>query len=81
MIFNVQAFSVLLTKQERIVPPSQQAPLASWYFEQLEANAELKMQDLSSWQSLRQLVPRCRPDWLASVGAEGQAIIDAYNKM
>jgi len=58
------------------------ASLASWYFEQLEANG-MKVEDAGPefLAELKAIGAKMQADWLASVGAEGQAIIDAYNKM
>ena len=58
------------------------ASLANWYFEQLEANG-MKVEDAGPefLAELKAIGAKMQADWLASVGAEGQAIIDAYNKM
>ena len=58
------------------------ASLASWYFEQLEANG-MKVEDAGPefLAELKAIGAKMQADWLSSVGAEGQAIIDAYNKM
>ena len=58
------------------------AELASWYFEQLEANG-MKVEDAGPGflKELKSIGAKMQADWLASVGADGQAIVDAYNKM
>ena len=58
------------------------ASLANWYFEQLEANG-MKVEDAGPdfLKELKAIGAKMQADWLASVGDEGQAIIDAYNKM
>jgi len=58
------------------------ASLASWYFEQLEANG-MKVEDAGPefLKELKAIGAKMQADWLASVGSEGQAIIDAYKKM
>ena len=58
------------------------ASLANWYFEQLEANG-MKVEDAGPefLSELKAIGAKMQADWLASVGAEGQAIIDAYNNM
>ena len=58
------------------------ASLASWYFEQLEANG-MKVEDAGPefLSELKAIGAKMQADWLASVGSEGQAIIDAYKKM
>ena len=58
------------------------ASLASWYFEQLEANGmEVTDAGPEFLKELKAIGAKMQADWLASVGADGQAIIDAYNKM
>jgi len=58
------------------------AELASWYFEQLEANG-MKVEDAGPafLKELKTIGAKMQADWLASVGADGQAIVDAYKKM
>ena len=58
------------------------ASLANWYFEQLEANG-MDVTDAGPefLKELKAIGAKMQADWLASVGAEGQAIIDAYKKM
>lgn len=58
------------------------ADLANWYFEQLEANG-MKVEDAGPefLKELKTIGAKMQADWLATVGADGQAIIDAYNKM
>ena len=58
------------------------AELANWYFEQLEANG-MKVEDAGQafLKELRDIGAKMQADWLASVGADGQAIIDAYKAM
>ena len=58
------------------------AELASWYFEQLEANG-MKVEDAGPafLKELKSIGAKMQADWLASVGADGQAIVDAYKKM
>lgn len=58
------------------------ADLASWYFEQLEANG-MRVENASPkfLAELKAIGAKMQADWLASVGSDGQAIIDAYNKM
>jgi len=56
--------------------------LANWYFEQLEKNG-MKVEDASPefLAELKKIGAKMQEEWLASVGADGKAIIDAYNKM
>ena len=58
------------------------AELANWYFEQLEANG-MKVEDAGPafLKELKSIGAKMQADWLASVGADGQAIVDAYTKM
>jgi TRAP-type C4-dicarboxylate transport system substrate-binding protein len=58
------------------------AELASWYFEQLEANG-MKVEDAGPTflKELQAIGAKMQTDWLASVGADGRAIIDAYKAM
>ena len=58
------------------------AELANWYFEQLEANG-MKVEDAGPafLKELQDIGAKMQADWLASVGADGQAIIDAYRAM
>jgi len=58
------------------------AELASWYFEQLEANG-MKVEDAGPGflKELKAIGAKMQADWLASVGADGQAIVDSYKKM
>ena len=54
--------------------------LANWYFEQLEANG-MKVTDAGPefLAELEAIGAKMTQDWLASVGPDGQAILDAYN--
>lgn len=56
------------------------AELAGWYFEQLEANG-MTVKDASPefLAELQAIGTKMTADWLATVGADGQAILDAYN--
>lgn len=56
------------------------AELASWYFEQLEANG-MKIEDAGPefLAELQGIGIKMQADWLAATGADGQAILDAYN--
>ena len=56
------------------------AELASWYFEQLEANG-MVVQDAGPefLAELEAIGADMTADWLAAVGDQGQAILDAYN--
>lgn len=58
------------------------AELANWYFEQLEANG-MKVEDAGPGflKELKAIGAKMQADWLDSVGADGKAIVDAYNKM
>ena len=58
------------------------AELADWYFEQLESNG-MKVEDAGPafLQELQAIGAKMQSDWLASVGSDGQAIIDAYKAM
>lgn len=58
------------------------AELANWYFEQLEANG-MKVEDAGPGflKELKAIGAKMQADWLNSVGADGKAIVDAYNKM
>ena len=58
------------------------AELANWYFEQLEANG-MTVTDAGPdfLKELKVIGSKMQKDWLNAVGADGQAIIDAYNKM
>ena len=55
------------------------AELANWYFEQLEANG-MAVEDASPefLAELQAIGAKMTSDWLASAGADGQAILDAY---
>ena len=55
------------------------AELASWYFEQLAANG-MAVEDASPefLAELQAIGAKMTADWLASAGADGQAILDAY---
>ncbi len=55
------------------------AELAGWYFEQLAENG-MKVEDAGSefLGELQAIGGKMQADWLASVGADGQAILDAY---
>lgn len=57
------------------------ASLANWYFEQLQANG-MTVQDAGPefLKELKAIGAKMQNEWLASVGKDGQAIIDAYNK-
>ena len=61
---------------------SESARLANWYFEQLEANG-MKVEDAGPefLKELKAIGSKMQGDWLASVGSDGQAILDAYKKM
>ncbi|MGB0506018.1 MAG: TRAP transporter substrate-binding protein [Pikeienuella sp.] len=56
------------------------AELASWYFEQLSANG-MSVEDASPdfLAELKAIGDKMTADWLASAGADGQAILDKYN--
>ena len=56
------------------------AELANWYFEQLEANG-MKVEDAGPefLAELETIGAKMTADWLAEVGEDGQAILDAYN--
>ena len=56
------------------------AELANWYFEQLSANG-MSVEDASPefLAELQAIGAKMSAAWLADVGADGQAIIDAYN--
>ena len=58
------------------------AELANWYFEQLEANG-MKVEDAGPGflKELKAIGAKMQADWLDSVGVDGKAIVDAYNKM
>lgn len=58
------------------------ASLANWYFEQLEANG-MTVTDASPefLAELQEIGAKMQATWLESTGAEGQAILDAYNDM
>ena len=58
------------------------AELANWYFEQLEVNG-MKVEDAGPafLKELQAIGAKMQADWLASVGADGQAIVDAYKAM
>ena len=58
------------------------AELANWYFEQLEANG-MKVEDAGPGflKELKAIGAKMQAEWLDSVGADGKAIVDAYNKM
>ena len=61
---------------------AESARLASWYFEQLEANG-MSVEDASPeiLAELKAIGVKMQAQWLAKAGADGQAIIDAYNAM
>ena len=61
---------------------AESARLASWYFEQLEANG-MKVEDAGPGflKELKAIGAKMQADWLVSAGSDGQAILDAYNKM
>ena len=61
---------------------AESARLANWYFEQLEANG-MKVEDAGPefLKELKAIGSKMQGDWLASVGSDGQAILDAYKKM
>ncbi len=56
--------------------------LANWYFEQLEANG-MKVIDAGPkfLDELKGIGAKMQADWIKAVGADGQAIVDAYSKM
>jgi len=56
------------------------AELSDWYFEQLAANG-MKVEDASPefLAELKAIGAKMTADWLATVGEDGQAILDAYN--
>ncbi len=56
------------------------ADLANWYFEQLEANG-MTVEDAGPefLAELQEIGVKMTADWLEAAGAEGQAILDAYN--
>ena len=56
--------------------------LANWYFDQLEANG-MTVTDAGPdfLQELKSIGAKLQQDSLNSVGSEGKAIVDAYNKM
>jgi len=57
------------------------AELASWYFEQLEANGMTVVDAGPEFlKELEAIGVKMQADWLAATGAQGQAILDAYNK-
>lgn len=58
------------------------AQLANWYFEQLESNG-MKVEDATPafLKELQAIGAKMQSDWLAAVGSDGQAIIDAYKAM
>jgi TRAP-type C4-dicarboxylate transport system substrate-binding protein len=58
------------------------AELANWFFEQFEANG-MKVEDAGPvfLKELQDIGAKMQADWLVSVGADGQAIIDAYKAM
>lgn len=58
------------------------AELANWYFEQLSANG-MSVEDAGAdfLKELKAIGAKMQADWLASTGADGQAIIDAYKSM
>ena len=58
------------------------AELANWYFDQLEANG-MTVTDAGPdfLKELKAIGAKMQSEWLSSVGSEGQAIVDAYNKM
>lgn len=55
------------------------AELANWYFEQLEANG-MKVADASPefLAELERIGAKMKEDWIATAGADAQAILDAY---
>ena len=55
------------------------AELANWYFEQLTANG-MSVEDAGPefLAELQAIGAKMTADWLSSVGADGQAILDAY---
>lgn len=56
------------------------AELANWYFEQLAANG-MSVEDAGAdfLAELQAIGAKMTEDWLASAGADGQAILDKYN--
>lgn len=61
---------------------AESARLANWYFEQLEGNGMI-VQDAGSafLKELKEIGAKMQDEWLESVGADGQAVIDAYKRM
>lgn len=61
---------------------AESARLANWYFEQLEGNGMI-VQDAGPTflKELKEIGAKMQDEWLESVGADGQAIIDAYKRM
>ena len=61
---------------------AESARLANWYFEQLEGNGMI-VQDAGAafLKELKAIGAKMQDEWLEMVGADGQAIIDAYDKM
>ncbi len=57
------------------------AELANWYFEQLEKNG-MTVADAGPefLKELQVIGAKMQSDWLKATGADGQAILDAYNK-
>ncbi|WP_300514758.1 TRAP transporter substrate-binding protein [Aliiroseovarius sp.] len=58
---------------------SKSAELADWYFEQLAANG-MSVEDAGPefLEELQAIGAKMTADWLATVGEDGQAILDAY---
>ena len=56
------------------------AKLANWYFEQLEKNG-MKVEDAGPefLAELQAIGTKMTADWVKATGADGQAILDAYN--
>mgnify|MGYP000998491463 CR=1 FL=1 len=77
--FSTTTFVPFTTVVCEIVASAKSAELASWYFEQLEANG-MAVEDASPefLAELQAIGAKMTADWLASAGADGQAILDAY---
>ena len=57
------------------------AELANWYFEQLEKNGMTVVDAGPEFlKELQVIGVKMQADWLKATGADGQAILDAYNK-
>lgn len=61
---------------------AESARLANWYFEQLEGNGMIVRDAGPAFlKELKEIGAKMQDEWLESVGADGQAIIDAYKRM